>query len=287
MDPRIADFIRTHRDTLTREAITQQLLEAGYARESIDATWAALDTPDPDDTAGEGFWGRWFLIVVGINLAVLLLVGVASESLFVDERRGLLVILAAALGIGALISYGIVALVGPSRMGRTTATVIGVTIPLRFALLIGGTCYALLASLGPVPRTGTVELDVEGRPDMSGTGTATCHSRGPADYSVFGQLELPAYTTVDISPFAPDGSASDGSVQNVYIGTEAGAGPEQIMGYSNYSGSATLDSEVRRDGLEGSVTFTDLPSDLAQEPVEGGGEPAEPISGTATWNCED
>jgi hypothetical protein len=287
MDPRIADFIREHRNTLTREAITQQLLEAGYTRESIDATWAVLDTPDPDDTAGEGFWRRWLLIVVGINLAVLLLVGVTTESLFADERRGLLLILAAALGVGGLISYGVVAAVGPSRVGRTTATVIGVTIPLLFALLIGGSCYALLASLGPVPRSGTLDLEVDGRPDMSGSGIATCHSGGPTDYSVFGQLDQAAFTTVDLSAFAPDGSAPDGSVQSLSIGTQAGAQPEQVIGYSNFTGSATLESEVRRDGLEGSVTFTDLQSDLAQEPVEGGGEPPAPISGTATWSCDE
>jgi len=286
MDPRIADFIRQHRDTLTREAITQQLLDAGYTRESIDATWAVLDTPDPDDTAGEGFWGRWFLIVVGINAAVFLLVGLTSEALFSAERRGLLLILAAALGVGGLIAYGIVAAVGPARLGRTTATVIGVTIPLLFAALIGGTCYALLASLGPVPRSGTLELQVNGRPEMSGTGTATCSSRGPDSWSVFAQLDLPAYTTVDISPFAPDGSAPDGSVRGISIGTEAGAGPEQIIGYSNISGSADLESDVRREGLEGSVTFTDLQSDMAQEPVQGG-EALDPISGTATWNCDD
>ena len=61
MDQRIADYIRDHRGTYTREALTQQLIDAGYTREAIDATWAALDTPDPDDTAGEGFWGRFFL----------------------------------------------------------------------------------------------------------------------------------------------------------------------------------------------------------------------------------
>jgi hypothetical protein len=286
MDPRIADFIRQHRDTLTREAITQQLLEAGYTRESIDATWAVLDTPDPDDTAGEGFWGRWFLIVVGINAVAFLLVGLSTEALFSDERRGLLLILAAALGVGGLIAYGIVAAVGPARLGRTTATVIGVTIPLLFAVLIGGTCYALLASLGPVPRSGTLELEVEGRPDVSGTGIASCTSRGSANWFVFAQLELPAHTTVDISPFAPDGSAPDGSVRGLSIGTDAGAGPEQVIGYSNIDGSADLESDVQRDGLEGSVTFTDLQSDLAQEPVEGG-EPPDPISGTATWSCDD
>ena len=98
MDQRIADYIRDHRGTYTREALTQQLLDAGYTREAIDATWAALDTPDPDDTAGEGFWGRFFLVLIGINVAVLVLVGLGTGSFSSPERLGLLAILGVALG---------------------------------------------------------------------------------------------------------------------------------------------------------------------------------------------
>ena len=63
MDPRIADFIRDNRRRYTREAIRQQLIEAGHDPAAIDATWAALDAPDPDATAGEGFWGRFSLFL--------------------------------------------------------------------------------------------------------------------------------------------------------------------------------------------------------------------------------
>ncbi|HEX7196630.1 MAG TPA: hypothetical protein VF364_07320, partial [Candidatus Limnocylindria bacterium] len=130
MDPKIADFIRANRRTYTREAITQQLLDAGHERAAIDATWAMLDAPDPDQTAGEGFWGRFFLMLAGINLAVLLLVGLGTGALFAAERIGLLGVLAVALAIGALIAWGIVAATGPTKMGRTTATVVGAVIPL-------------------------------------------------------------------------------------------------------------------------------------------------------------
>ena len=117
MDQRIADYIRDHRGKYTREALTQQLLDAGYTREAIDATWAVLDTPDPDDTAGEGFWGRFFLVLIGINVAVLVLVGLGTGSFSSPERLGLLAILGVALGIGALIAWGVVALVGPIEDG--------------------------------------------------------------------------------------------------------------------------------------------------------------------------
>ena len=86
MDQRIADYIRDHRGKYTREALTQQLIDSGYTREAIDATWAALDTPDPDDTAGEGFWGRFFMILVGINVAVIVLVGLGDRPVFSSDR---------------------------------------------------------------------------------------------------------------------------------------------------------------------------------------------------------
>ena len=39
MDPEIVQYIRDHRDTYTRKAITQHLLDAGHTQEAIDAAW--------------------------------------------------------------------------------------------------------------------------------------------------------------------------------------------------------------------------------------------------------
>ena len=50
------------------------------SRESIDATWAVLDTPDPDDVVGEGFWGRFWIYLIGLNVVAFLLVGVADPD---------------------------------------------------------------------------------------------------------------------------------------------------------------------------------------------------------------
>ena len=288
MDSRIADYIREHRSRYTREAITQQLVDAGHERESIDATWAALDTPDPDDTAGEGFWGRWFLILVGINLAVLLLVGLATGALFVSERIGLLGILAVALAIGALISWGIVAATGPAKMGRTTATVIGVAIPLVVALLLGGTCYALLSGMGPPPRTGTLELAVDGMPELTGSGTATCQlGQGTLPgFSVFGQLETSAvgFVTVSLDTFPIEDGPVTNEIRNVMISSEPRSADQPPQSYSSFAGRAQIESEVSRDGLEGTVTFADLPSDMSGP--ESQGPDAEAISGSVSWTCE-
>ena len=285
IDPRIADFIREHRGEYTREALIQQLLDAGYARGAIDATWAALDTPDPDSTAEGGFWGRWFLILIGINVAVLLLVGLATGAIFAAERIGLLGILAVALAIGGLIAWGLVAATGPGRMGRTTATVIGVTIPLVIALILGGTCYALIGALGPPPRTGTFVLEVEAPSVLGGSGVATCYlDQVGGGFSVFGQREATPYVTVSIDTFPIDGGQVSGEVTNVSISVEPTGATERGETYSNYTGRAELQSEVQRGGLEGTVTFTGLPSDLSGPEVEG--PDSEPISGSVSWSCE-
>ena len=283
MDTRIADFIRDHRKRYTREAITQQLLEAGYDRASIDATWAALDTPDVDDTAGEGFWGRFFVVLVGINAAVVVLVGVLTGSFGSPERLGLLGILAVALAIGALIAWAIVAATGPARMGRTTATVIGLAIPLVFALLIGGTCYALLGAMGPPPRTGTLELGVELPGVPGGSGTATCSVADGAGFSVYGQVEGTRFVSVSIDGY-PEGGDPVGEVANLAISVEPATPSAQSESWSTYAGSGQLDSQVSRDGLEGTVTFTDLASDLSGPEFEG--PDPDPISGSISWSCE-
>ena len=283
MDPRIADFIAEHRGTYTREAITQQLLDAGYSREAIDATWKVLDTPDPDDTAGEAFWPRFFLILVGINAAVIAVVGLTTGAFFSSERLGYIGILLVAMAIGALIAWGIVAAVGPSRLGRTTATVIGVAIPLIFALLIGGACYALLSALGPPSRSGTMQLEIDGRADLSGTGTANCTVRSPTNFDVFGQRSGERFVSFSVNAIPGEAQALDVSV---FIVREPASETDRGEAWSTYApvGGASVQTEVGRDGLEGTVTFADLPSDQSGEEFEG--PDPEPISGTQSWSCD-
>ena len=174
-DRRIADYISANRGTFTREAITQQLLEAGYEQGAIDATWAVLDTPDPDDVAGEGFWGRFWIYLIGLNVVAFLLVGVLTQM--IPNAVGLAAILGIALGIGALISLGIVAVTGPARLGRGTAIAIGGIVPLIFTFLIAGSCYALISSIGtpaPPPLSGTLTVQIDPPMSLEATGAAWC-----------------------------------------------------------------------------------------------------------------
>ena len=88
MDPRIEEYIRTNRRKYTREAITKQLEEAGHDRAAIDATWAAFDARDPDETVGEAFWGRFLLFLLVSNAAALLLVGLLIVHFIRRLRSG-------------------------------------------------------------------------------------------------------------------------------------------------------------------------------------------------------
>lgn len=285
MDPRIGDFISKNRKRYTREAITQQLVEAGHDPADVHATWAALDTPDPDEAglAGEGFWSRFFLFLVGINVAVFLLVALAT-GLFQNIAGGggaLAAVLAVALGIGALISWGIVAAVGPDKMGRTTATIIGAVIPLAFALLIGGSCYAMVGAIGPPPLPpvqGEMQLRVDEPLTLDETGGAFCQPhRDTTSYEVssndLGRIDgNPVYVSIvayDIEP----------GTQEISV-TVAAEGPETGQYWSNNADSR-LEVDVSSDGLSGTISFAAL------FPAEGPAGPEDnTLAGTVTWNCE-
>lgn len=290
MDPRIADYIRANRRRYTRDAIRQQLVEAGHAPDEIDATWAALDAPDPDATAGERFWPRFWLFVAAVNVAVFLLVGFGT-GMFGAQGGGsvLLVILAIALGIGALISWGAVAATGPTKLGRGTALAIGAIIPLLFALLIGGSCYALVGTMGPPlpsPTGGSMELQIDPPLDFQGSGAATCQAfpQGTSFNVYADRLGTSAGRVVSVSI---DGFVKQPGVPGtvgLYVLLNPQDGPaEPAASYvSDIGASVTFDGPP--DGLSGTISF----ENLAPEPMERPPDEAvpEPISGTVTWTCD-
>ena len=309
MDPRIADYIARHHGTYTREAIRQQLIEAGHDPADIDATWAALFTPDPDEeaVAGEGFWPRFFLFLIGLNVAVFLLVAL-STGMFVNLAAGggfLAGIFAVALGIGALIAWGIVAAVGPAKLGRTTALVIGGLIPLVFALLIGGSCYALASAIGPPPpppHEGVMEVEIEAPMRFSGSGAAYCQIQPDGSgFSIYPQevglgtidgRELHASVDSFSNVVGPGGGPapapaasgeSDRSV-NVYVSlfsrSESDPPREWFV-----SPDTQLEIDADPDGLSGTVTFEGLEAGVFEEPVPTDVE-SEAMSGTISWSCD-
>ena len=284
MDPNIADYIAKNQGKYTREAIRQQLIDAGHDPAGIDATWAILDTPDPDEAglAGEGFWSRFFLFLVGLNVAVFLLVALTTGMLtnFAGGGGALAAVFAVALGIGALISWGIVAAVGPDKMGRTTATIIGAVIPLVFALLIGGSCFALTSAMGPPPLPalpGEMELRIDEPFTLAESGEASCQPyRDTTSYDVssrdLGQIEgNPVFVSVFSYAVNPGNQEL-----NVTIAAEGEAAGQ----YWSNNADSQLEADVAADGLSGTVTFGAL------FPAEGESGDGNTLSGAISWNCE-
>jgi hypothetical protein len=283
----IHDYIRDNRGRYTREAIRQQLLAAGHDAAAIDAAWAMVDAPDPDATVGERFWGRFWLYLIGANLVALLIVGLLSGLLGSLSGSGavLLGVLAIALAIGALISWGIVATTQPTHLGRGTAMTIGAFVPLLFAFLIGGACYALVGASG-VARptlTGTIELHIEPPLAVDRTGLATCYGAvGQSGFSVYSDLgrgdEQGISLSIDVHP-----DASGDPVPNLYLSLLETPADQRPSSYSS-TPTSRLEVDATTDGLSGTLTF----QDLTPEPLGGpeGVPEAEPISGTVTWSCE-
>ena len=301
MDPRIADYIRANRRRYTRDVIREQLIKAGHPPADIDATWAALDAPDPDAVVGEGFWGRFWLFLVGLNVAVFLLVFFVTSMV---NSVVLAAVLGVALSIGALIAWGIVAATGPAHMGRTTAMVIGGVIPLIFAMLIGGSCYALVGAIGPPPpppNEGLMELQIDAPLDFAGSGAAYCQVfEDGTGFSVYPQQELgaingrPVHASVDSfeghgdpeggpAP-APEPGGEFAQNLNVYISLQprSEADPPQEWFVAP---STQIEIDATPDGLSGTVTFEGLEPVQFEAPepgiVDGGS-----VSGTITWTCE-
>jgi hypothetical protein len=291
-DRRIADYIGANRGKFTREAITQQLLEAGYEQGAIDATWAVLDTPDPDDVVGEGFWGRFWIYLIGLNVVALLLVGVVTQ--LIPNAVGLAAVLGVVLAIGAAIALGIVALIHPTRLGRGTAIAIGGIVPFIFTFLIAGSCYALISSIGtpaPPPRSGTLTLQVDTPTALEVSGPAWCQEppEGETYFNVYPKEPLsseqgPIYVYVSAFVNTPGGEL----VPSVSISL---GDPEQgpVVDYqSEAGGSADTVLEPGSTATNGSVTFENF---LPAEAFDEEGNPidradADPISGTISWSCE-
>jgi hypothetical protein len=290
MDPRIADYIRANRKKFTHQAITDQLVAAGHDRAEVERTWAALEAPDPDAVAGEGFWGRFALIVVGINVGVLLLVGLLSGA-FQQLAQGtvlFLVIFGVILAIGALISWGIVAATGPTKMGPRTAMIIGIAIPLVVALLIGGSCFALIGGLGAglsgPPINGTMQVELGAPLDLMEELPATCQAEGPdptAGWSVYANMAYEDGTFLDVSinsfPLQPGGPPQP----SVYVSVMRPNEPERPLAWSSDAPGSGADLGDDAGFLQGTLSF-----DALTPMQDEFGNVDEPLSGEITWTCQ-
>ena len=75
VDPRIADYIRAHRQRYTPGAIRQRLIEAGFPATDVDAALAALIQEPPQRRSVWGAVLQVLLITVAVICVGALLIG--------------------------------------------------------------------------------------------------------------------------------------------------------------------------------------------------------------------
>ena len=81
VDPRIADYVREHRECYTPEAIRQRLLEAGYPATDVDAALVALIQEPPRRRGALAVILQVLLITVAVICVGALLIGAVCLAL--------------------------------------------------------------------------------------------------------------------------------------------------------------------------------------------------------------
>lgn len=144
-DRRIGDFIREHRQRLTREAITQQLEEAGYARSGIDAEWERLAREEPlNGQPGRGRLSTYVWVIYWLGAALIVLYAIFVT--FAGSGGGFLGFAIGWLLLYLAIAYLPIRALARSRSSSLAAVVVMVVAaPLIVLLIGGGICAATLA----------------------------------------------------------------------------------------------------------------------------------------------
>jgi hypothetical protein len=139
MDPALADYIRSNRDRYTREAITEQLVQAGHSRDAIDAAWEQMAAAERPVGAGRDLCRYvWILYWLG----ALVIAGITVFAALSSGGPGF-----TAFGIGWLVAY--LALTYLPARARARARPSGpagrrggiVVVPLVVVLIGGGSAW--------------------------------------------------------------------------------------------------------------------------------------------------
>jgi len=300
MKPEIEAYLREHGEKYTSDALRQQLIDAGHAPDEVDAAlreWEegrAKARARPATGAGdERTFRRWALwLHIGALVAMVVLVVALNGT----AALGLALIGAVVLGLFLAVGWVISGLIGRALLPRAGLAV-ALVVPLISALILGGTCFALMDAATPTPpRPGVLELQVGSPWDFNESGSAQCYlESAPASFSIYadnlGQLD--GYTVsvsvdsfaVSDDPNAPAPAPGSGAESSLGLFIAFNPTSESIpsIGYTN-----TVDSELElktsADAASGTITFAGLAPEPETDPdaLPGPG----PISGTLTWTCE-
>jgi len=288
MNPAIKRYLEEHAATYTPEALREGLLDAGYDPAEVDAAlsgWDAQRVASGRSADDRRRFGTWAIL---LHLGVLVAVFVLIVALKGTSSVGTALLGCAVLSLFLLIGWAISSLIGRTLV---PATGVGVALlaPAITAVVLGGSCFALLSSaIGTPPRDGTVDLEILAPRAFEGSGSASCYvDGGSAGVQVnsepLGTLDGKA-VSVYLSWYGDDPNnpapASSTSISVLLDATAEGQVPESF----GVIVSTSLDVDAAPDALTGTLRF----EGLASEPLEGPGEQPTPeeISGSVSWNCE-
>ena len=289
MNPKIRRYLDDHGATYTPEALRKGLLDAGYDPAEVDAAlsgWNAAEAGGRDAQARRTF-GRWALLLhVGALVAVFVLVVALKGTTAISTA----LLGCAVLGVALVIGWAISSLIGRALLPGTGA-LIALIVPAISAILLGGSCFALLASaIGTPPRQGTVDLEIDAPLAFEGSGAANCYIGGGlvgievSSSQPLGTLdgrEVTVYLSWYGDSAAPEPApAPQTTVSVLFNPTNAADFPESYSAIF----SSRFDADVAPGSLSGTITF----NGLALEPGEATPTtaPPETISGTVSWDCE-
>ena len=191
----------------------------------------------------------------------------------------------AVLAVAMVIGWAISSLIGRALLPGA-GVVLALIVPAISALILAGTCFAMLNSLiGIPPRDGTVGLEILAPRAFEGSAAAFCYV-GDGNVTVnsqpLGTLEGKT-VNVYLTWYRDDPNnpvpATSTSISVILDATKEGAIPESF----GVIYSTKLDVKVAPNTLNGTVTFEGLSS----EPTGAPGEPSTPavISGSVSWDC--
>lgn len=283
MNPDIKRYLDEHGATYTPEALRKQLLDAGYDPVEVDAAlsgWNPGDARDPSAEARRTFarWALW--LHIGAVVAVFgLLVALNGTSAIGTALLG-----CAVLGVAMVIGWAISSLIGRALLPGT-GTVIALGVPAISAILLGGSCFALLSSaIGTPPRDGTVRLQIV-EPPFDGSGDAACYlANGGVQVNVqdLGTLEgRGVFAYISWYPESDPGTPAPAGGTEISISLDFNSETDTPRTWST-SPDTQLVVEASADGRTGTVEFEDLSPEV-ENPRD---EIPEPISGSVTWTCE-
>lgn len=288
MDPAIKRYLDEHGATYTRDALHTSLVAAGHDPAAVEAAlgeWEAERARGGADPEKKRTFGRW---AIGLHAAAVVAVFLLIVILKGPTAIGVALLGCAVLAVALLIGWAISSLIGRALLPRA-GVIVALIVPAISALVLGGTCFALLnTAVGTPPRQGTVSLEILAPQAFDESGTASCYvDSGTPGVQVNSQQPLGTLdgktVGVSVSWYGDDPNnpapASSASISVFLNATGEGEGFESF----GVTFSTKLEVDVASDSLTGTITF----DGLAAEPTGLPSEPPSPevISGSVSWDC--